>query len=69
MNTNLIECTDCGKEISRRAEKCIHCGAPSPLISLYQEEDREITKKENTRSLTALKWGIPIVTIYYFLIY
>lgn len=24
----LIKCTECGKEISDKAEKCIHCGYP-----------------------------------------
>jgi hypothetical protein len=26
--TSLIRCKDCGKEVSRRAEKCPNCGAP-----------------------------------------
>jgi hypothetical protein len=25
---NLMFCPDCGKEISRRAKTCIHCGCP-----------------------------------------
>ncbi len=24
----LIQCPECGKEVSDKAEKCIHCGAP-----------------------------------------
>ena len=27
-NPNLIECTDCGKAISKRAASCPHCGSP-----------------------------------------
>jgi len=27
-NSNLIECTDCGKQISIRAASCPHCGSP-----------------------------------------
>jgi TM2 domain-containing membrane protein YozV len=27
-NSNLIECTDCGKQISIRAVSCPHCGSP-----------------------------------------
>ena len=29
-NKNLIECPDCGKMVSRDAEKCPHCGCPTP---------------------------------------
>jgi hypothetical protein len=28
--SNLVECSDCGKEISKQAKACPHCGAPPP---------------------------------------
>lgn len=28
-NTPIFPCADCGRDISRRAVKCVHCGAPN----------------------------------------
>ena len=36
----LIKCSECGKEISDKAEKCIHCGYPL----------KEVTKEEIKKS-------------------
>lgn len=37
--SKLISCPDCGKQISRRASVCIHCGCP------ISEADKNITQK------------------------
>lgn len=34
----LITCPECGKEVSDKAEKCIHCGYPLRNISHFREE-------------------------------
>lgn len=33
----LIKCPECGKEISDKSEKCIHCGYPLMVTSATQE--------------------------------
>ena len=43
---NLMFCPDCGKEISRRAQTCIHCGCPISEIL------REIPSQTKTPSKT-----------------
>ena len=35
---SLIKCPECGKEISDRADACIHCGFP---VAKYREEEQE----------------------------
>ena len=30
--SKLIECPDCGKQVSRRAQACIHCGCPMDVV-------------------------------------
>ncbi len=36
----LIKCTECGNEISEKAEQCPHCGCP--LIPLQRMERKKI---------------------------
>ena len=38
----LIECPECGKEISDRAEFCPHCGLPS---AFFIEKPKTVVKK------------------------
>jgi uncharacterized membrane protein YvbJ len=36
----LIKCPDCGKEISDKTEKCLHCGCPiNPVIITRERTD------------------------------
>ena len=39
----LIRCPECGKEISDRAQACIHCGYPMELIQARLEEERPLS--------------------------
>ena len=29
---DVVQCSDCGKPVSRSASKCPHCGRPSPAL-------------------------------------
>ena len=33
MRTALVQCRDCGTEISRKAETCPRCGRPGPVAT------------------------------------
>src|SRR4051794_38630444 len=33
LGMTLVECRECGNDISKRADKCPHCGAPGPARS------------------------------------
>ena len=35
----LIKCTECGKDVSDKAEVCIHCGYPIKKMSLNEGEN------------------------------
>ena len=39
----LINCYECNKEISDKADSCIHCGAPKTNISFTEDEIRKVT--------------------------
>jgi len=43
--TTLIECPDCGNQISREAEFCPHCGKPSSVVRCPICKSTDITKK------------------------
>lgn len=36
----LINCPECGKEVSNKSEKCIHCGYPFKIVSVKKEEPK-----------------------------
>lgn len=40
----LTKCPDCGKEVSDRSGKCIHCGCPIPNPNI-EEENKELEKE------------------------
>lgn len=40
----LIKCPECGKEVSNRAQVCIHCGYP--LEELFSQENGEVKTSE-----------------------
>lgn len=42
--TNLVWCPDCGKEVSKRAEKCPYCGAPVKKIMEWRGLWKSIPK-------------------------
>lgn len=45
----LIKCPECGKEVSDKAEVCIHCGYPLKLQEAAKEEDGPETVKEEPK--------------------
>lgn len=36
----LINCPECGKEVSNKSEKCIHCGYPFKIVAVKKEEPK-----------------------------
>lgn len=36
----LINCPECGKDVSNKSEKCIHCGYPFKVVSVKKEEPK-----------------------------
>ncbi len=64
----LVKCPDCGKEVSSRSEKCIHCGCPlsndekvleEPVIEEVKSTD-DNEKKDNKKKLII---GLAIVGV------
>lgn len=51
----LIKCTECGKDVSDKAEKCIHCG--------YPLRSSEKKKEEPKAQLVGLRVFLGIMTI------
>lgn len=45
----LIKCPECGKEVSDKAEVCIHCGYPLKPQEAAKEEDGPETVKEEPK--------------------
>lgn len=65
MNHTLIECSDCGREISRRSDKCVHCGAPNSITALYQNESEGAEREKNgSMSAILMKWSGSILVLY-----
>ena len=62
----LIKCPECGKEISDKSDKCIHCGFPLRTTPIIQENingqyydvnfltDKSITQPEKIMMLRKL---------------
>ena len=56
----LIKCPECGKEISDKAQKCIHCGYPLKSeqldINITSDEDvKKASKSENNSECSEVK--------------
>lgn len=49
----LIKCPECGKEISDKAEKCIHCGCPI-MTNFEQEEEGKVIVQNSHDSIALL---------------
>lgn len=49
----LINCSKCGKKVSDKAEKCIHCGATlkEEKVELLKKEEKQVTKVENKKNV------------------
>lgn len=49
----LIKCPECGKEISDKAQKCIHCGYPlkSEQLDINITSDEDVKKHRNQRTI------------------
>lgn len=65
----LINCPECGKEISDKAEACIHCGCPIKLkTESIEKSDTEEINKHNTIQMLkgnkkSLYLGIGIIAV------
>ena len=55
----LINCPECGKEISDKAKNCIHCGYP--LASVDAKSVAGTTKNDESPNKTALRTLSPKV--------
>lgn len=53
----IINCPECGKEISDKTSKCIHCGYPI-IENLTNEKEKNITAKENVKQQPPKKKSI-----------
>lgn len=55
----LIKCPECGKEISDKADKCIHCGYPIESAIPEEKADRskaqDVDEKKDSKGLTGEK--------------
>ena len=56
----LAKCLECGKEVSRSAVACPHCGKPEPTKSEFAKKKQE--EKKNDEIFGAL-WGAIILGI------
>ena len=56
----LSKCLECGKEVSRSAVACPHCGKPEPTKSEFAKKKQE--EKKNDEIFGAL-WGAIILGI------
>jgi hypothetical protein len=54
--SNLFECKDCGKEISKKASSCPNCGAPT-TYGKKQEKKKERKQKEQRSSKRSNRQG------------
>ena len=55
----LINCPECGKEISDNANKCVNCGCP---IIKYENIYAEKSKKKKNSIVVICKWKEKVVT-------
>lgn len=49
----LLNCSECGKQISNKATKCIHCGSPIDRhnISINANHKRELVNNASSSSI------------------
>ena len=45
----LIKCKECGKEISDKAEYCVHCGCPIEMSKEVTTEKEEKNKEKDNK--------------------
>lgn len=67
---SLINCSECGKEISDKADKCPNCGCPiTKKIEVVQEVQTNFSKTENKKTkYGTAKLVIGIVSMFLFII-
>ena len=53
----LAKCLECGKEVSRSAKACPHCGKPDPTVSDLAKQ------KKKEKDMDAI-WGIVPIIIF-----
>ena len=59
LGANLVECPDCGKEVSRRAVSCPHCGSPgSAIIELVRRKEEDKKPKAVVQIKAAAATGL-----------
>lgn len=62
----LINCPECGKEISDSSEKCIHCGYPLKPI-MHEKKVKPKKKKEIIIGVIVTAIVIPVILIAFFI--
>jgi hypothetical protein len=63
LGANLVECPDCGKEVSRRAVSCPHCGSPGSAIAEVvrrKEEDKKPKAVLQIKAAAATGLGLAV---------
>ena len=60
----LINCNECGKEISDKATSCPHCGAPIYFINSNDGDGKKSKKPHSTLSIWALVLSIFVITCF-----
>ena len=56
----LAKCLECGKEVSRAAQACPHCGKPEPTMTEFAK--KKIQEKKDDSTYGAI-WGAIILGI------
>ena len=56
----LAKCLECGKEVSRSAQACPHCGKPEPTMTEFAKN--KIQEKKDDSTYGAI-WGAIILGI------
>ena len=56
----LAKCLECGKQVSRSAQACPHCGKPEPTMTEFAK--KKIQEKKDDSTYGAI-WGAIILGI------
>lgn len=56
----LIKCPECGKEISDKAQSCIHCGCPIQTQKIESKLIIKALKHPNEEKIIGYSFGVPM---------